>query len=320
MYPTVIILRGGLSHERDVSIRSGRRVAQALKEAGYETIEADLNSDLIALVKGTPNAVVVPLLHGGVGEDGALREVLALLGVPYVGSTGPASRVTFDKSVAIPVLAEQGIPTPPQVALPHDIFRELGAAALMEMLATRIGFPMMVKPACSGSALGATKVNDLDALPQAMVGAYAYGSVNVIEKFIVGTEIAVTVLDDAEGVRALPPVQIRPESGVYDYASRYTAGETRFVTPADLDVDVTERVLEIAVAVHTGLGLRDISRIDLIVDESGMPVVLEANVAPGMTETSLVPLAIEAAGLTMAQVWAGLVETAAGRGPDRDAL
>ena len=233
---TVIVIAGGLSHERDVSLRSGRRVAQALRDAGQAVVETDMNADLLDLVSRTENAVVLPMLHGGVGEDGALREVLEVLGVPFIGPTGASSRLTFDKSVATSVVRAAGLTAPRQIALPHDIFRELGAQTLMDGIGQQIGYPLVVKPSRSGSALGVTKVDDAAALPAALVAAYAYGPVAVIESFVDGTEVAVTVLDEGDGPVALPAVEIRPQSGVYDYESRYTAGTTRFVTPAEFEV------------------------------------------------------------------------------------
>lgn len=311
--PTVVVLAGGLSHERDVSLRSGRRVATALGEQGARVVETDVNSDLIALLHQHPGCVVFPLLHGETGEDGSLREVFDLLGVPYVGSRGSACRVAFDKSVASPVLAEAGLNTPHQVALPHEIFRELGASSLVRALGNKLGFPLMVKPARSGSALGCTKVEAPEQLPAAMVGAYAYGPVAVVERFIAGTEVAVAVLDDGTGPRALPAIEIRPESGVYDYAARYTAGATRFLYPAQVEDDVATACADLALAVHRELGLEQLSRTDIMINSEGVPFVLETNVAPGMTETSLVPLAMEAAGLDLGEVCARLVRAAAGR-------
>lgn len=303
---TVIVIAGGLSHERDVSLRSGRRVAQELRDAGHTVVETDVDANLVELIRQTEGAVVLPMLHGGLGEDGALREVLELLGVPFVGPTGSASRLTFDKSIATPVVRSAGLPTPQQIALPHDIFRELGAPALMESIGNQLGYPLMVKPSRAGSALGVAKVDDAAGLPSALVAAYAYGPVAVIEEYLDGTEVAVTVLDEGEGPVALPPVEIRPESGVYDYEARYTAGATRFVTPAELPDDVLTAAQELAVAVHKVLGLRHLSRVDIMVTAAG-PVFFEGNVAPGMTETSLAPLAFEAAGRELADVFASLV-------------
>lgn len=310
----VVVLAGGLSHERDVSLRSGRRVSQALRSRGLEVIESDVDSTLVPRLLGLPGAVVFPLLHGEAGEDGALREVLALLGVPFVGSIGSACRVAFDKSIATTVIADAGIATPAQVALPHEIFRELGALALVAALGSQIGFPMMVKPSRGGSALGCSKVSRADELPAAMVGAFAYGPVAVIERFVEGTEVTVAVVDRGVGPTALPAVEIRPDSGVYDYSARYTAGETRFLCPAEVSEEVASRCAQMALQVHEVLGMADLSRTDMIIGADGFPVFLEVNVAPGMTETSAVPLAIEAAGWSLGKMSADLVRAAALRG------
>ena len=312
--PTVVVLAGGLSHERDVSLRSGRRVGQALRARGLDVVESDVDSTLVPRLQELPGAVVFPLLHGEAGEDGALREVLGLLGLPFVGSVGSACRVAFDKSIATTVVADAGIATPAQVALPHEIFRELGAQALVAALGSQIGFPMMVKPSRGGSALGCSKVNGPEELPAAMVGAYAYGSIAVVESFIEGTEVTVAVVDRGSGPTALPAVEIRPDSGVYDYSARYTAGETRFLCPAEVSEEVAGRCAEMALRVHEVLGMSDLSRTDIIIGPDDRPVFLEVNVAPGMTETSAVPLAIEAAGWSLGKMCADLVRVAAQRG------
>lgn len=308
----VIVLAGGLSHERDVSLRSGRRVVQALREAGHRVTESDVNAQLLDTIASVEDPIVFPVLHGGAGEDGALREVFDVLGVEYVGSSGRASHVAFDKAVASPLVAAAGHATPKQAALPQDMFRELGARALVDALAASIGFPMMVKPAMSGSSLGCTRVNDAAALPAAIVTAFGYGAVAVVEEFIDGRELAVSVVDLGGGTKTLPAVEIQPLSGSYDYAARYTAGETRFIAPADLTPELAARCSELALDAHRILGLRDISRTDLIIRD-GVPYFLEVNVAPGMTETSLVPLAIEAGGLEFGDVCSSLVATAHAR-------
>ena len=319
MTDNVIVLAGGLSHERDVSLRSGRRVAQALRDTGHTVLEADVNASLLDTIAAVADPVVFPVLHGGAGEDGALRSVFDLLDIRYVGSTGPASRIAFDKAVMTPVVAARaaGFRTPRQSSLPHDMFRELGAANLIAALGEQIGFPMMVKPARSGSALGCTKVTQASELPAAIVAAFAYGDIAIVEEFIEGVEVAVSVIDTGGGPRALPAVEIRPRSGVYDYTARYTAGETRFVTPADLSDAEAARCAELALAAHEALGLRDLSRTDLIVRD-GEPVFIEVNVAPGMTETSLLPLAIEASDASFAEVCAALVRVARQRSGDTD--
>ena len=306
----VVVLAGGLSHERDVSLRSGRRVAEALREAGVEVDVRDVDADLLRLLREDPPDCVLPLLHGETGEDGAVREVLELVGLPYVGSRPSACRAAFDKPVAKEVVTRAGLRTPESVTLPHETFRELGAAAVMQALVAKVGLPLIVKPARGGSALGCTVVREEGALPQAMVNAYAYGDSALVERLVEGTEVAVPVVDTGDGPRALPVVSIEPDGGVYDYTARYTAGSTEFNVPAKLDDGVAAACAQAAVAAHEALGLRDLSRSDLIVDAGGQVWFLEVNVAPGLTETSTVPLSVTAAGLDLGDLVADLVRAA----------
>ena len=313
MSERVLVLAGGLSHERDVSLRSGRRVAEALRDRGFEVEVRDVDSTLLASLREDPPACVLPLLHGATGEDGAIREVLELAGIPYVGSGPAACRVAFDKPVAKTIVTAAGVTTPPAVVLPHETFRELGAAAVMTAMAERLGLPLIVKPARGGSALGCTVVHSAADLPSAMVDAFAYGDTALVERFVAGAEVAVAVYDDGEGPRTLPIVGIVPDGGVYDYTARYTAGSTEFTVPARLDDDVAAACADVALRAHRALGLRDLSRTDLIVDAEGTVWFLEVNVAPGMTETSIVPLAVEASDVEMGELVGRLVRAATAR-------
>ena len=306
----VLVLAGGLSHERDVSLRSGRRVAEALRDAGLEVDERDVDASLLPWLREHSPDCVIPLLHGETGEDGALREILELVGVPYVGAGPAASRVAFDKPVAKVVAARAGLHTPASVTLPAETFRELGAAAVMEALVASVGLPLIVKPAKGGSALGCSVVREASALAGAMVDAYAYGDTALVERLVEGAEVAVPVIDTGDGPRALPAVGISPDGGVYDYSARYTAGSTEFVVPAKLDDDLAAEVARVAVVAHEALGLRHLSRSDLMIDAEGRVWFLEVNVAPGLTETSTVPLAVQAAGLDLGGLMSDLVQAA----------
>jgi D-alanine-D-alanine ligase len=317
--PRIVVLAGGLSHERDVSLRSGRRVAEALRETGAEVEVRDVDADLLGVLRDDAPDCVVPLLHGETGEDGAVREVLELVGLPYVGSRPAACRVAFDKPVAKAVVSQAGIHTPAGVTLPHETFRELGAAAVMDAILATLGLPLIVKPARGGSALGCTVVRDASALASAMVGAFAYGSTALVERFVEGTEVAVPVVDTGAGPRALPVVSITPDSGVYDYAARYTAGSTEFAVPAKLTDELAGECARVAVLAHQSLGLRDLSRSDLILDAKGTVWFLEVNVAPGLTETSTVPLSVSAAGLDLGDLIGDLVRAAIVRSTSLDA-
>lgn len=308
-----VILAGGLSFEREVSLRSGRRVCDALRAADVEASVHDADSSLLAMLAEVgPDAAFIAL-HGGPGEDGAIRGVLDLAGVPYVGSSPHACRVAFDKPIAKALLRLAGVATPESVTLPHSTFRELGAHAVLGLLLERLGLPLLVKPSSGGSALGATVVRDAGALPAAMVHCFSYGDTALVERFVEGAELAVSVVDVDGAPRALPAVEIVPKEGVFDYAARYTAGATDYYTPARLDDRVLDAAAAVALAAHRVLGLRDLSRTDLIVDAAGTPWFLEVNVAPGMTETSLLPMSVAAAGLEVGALCRDLLAAAAAR-------
>jgi D-alanine-D-alanine ligase len=309
----VLVLAGGLSPERDVSLRSGQRVSEALRRIGVDVEVRDVGADLLPVLSADPEAVVFPVLHGISGEDGTLREVLALAGVPYVGATPQACRLAFDKPVAKALFGRAGLRTPPSVTLPRQVFHDLGAGALSELVLRRLGLPVFVKPRVGGSAFGVTCVQTADKLAEALMACFGYHDTALVERAITGTEVTVAVVDLADGPVALPVVEIVPDSGVYDYSARYTAGATEFFCPARLDDATARAAAGAAVAAHRALGLRDLSRTDMIVDGDGRAYLLETNVAPGMTQTSTFPLALEAAGLDFGVVCRDLAAQAAGR-------
>ena len=307
---SIVVLAGGLSHERDVSLRSGRRVSDSLAQHGITVVTRDPDATLLADLTATMPDVIWPALHGASGEDGALRGLLDYLGIPYVGSTADATRLAWDKPTAKVLVARAGLPTPRSITLPRDTFRELGASAVLDVITAELTGPLVVKPSQGGSAQGVSIVDSVDELPRAMVNAYTYYDVALIEEKIVGTEIAVSIIDTGDGPVALPAIEIEPISGVYSFEAHYTAGETRFYAPARISADVAARAAEVAIAAHTALGLQHISRVDLIVDAAGTPWFLEASVMPGLTETSLFPLALEAAGHDVGWVYSALADAA----------
>ncbi|MEU1386914.1 MULTISPECIES: D-alanine--D-alanine ligase [unclassified Nonomuraea] len=309
----VLVLAGGLSYEREVSLRSGRRVSEVLRAAGIDVEARDTDASLVPAILADPPEAVFVTLHGGAGEDGAIRSVLELLDVPYVGAGPDACRVAFDKPTAKAVVRSVGLRTPESVTLPRETFHDLGATVVLGRIIDRLGLPLFVKPARGGSALGASIVRTAEELPAAMVGCFAYGDTALIERYVEGVEVSVSVVDLGEGPVALPAVEIVPDAGVYDYAARYTAGHTEFFAPARLSAAAAEACARMAVTAHTALGLRDISRTDLIVDAADDPHFLEVNVAPGMTETSLLPMAAEAAGRDLGDLCRTLLQNAAHR-------
>ena len=308
--PRVLVLAGGISHERDVSLRSGRRVADSLAEHGIQVELRDPDATLLAYLRESRPDVVWPALHGASGEDGALRGLLDFVGIPYVGSRADAARLAWDKPTAKTIVSRVGVSTPTSITLPRDAFRELGAHSILEEISDEFSGPLVVKPAQGGSAQGVTMVDDRSLLPRAMVDAYTYCDVALIEQKITGTEIAVSIIDSGDGPVALPAVEIEPLSGVYSFEARYNAGETRFYVPARISDEVASRAAEAALTAHRALGMRHISRIDLIIDGAGTPWFLEANVLPGLTETSILPQALEAAGHDMGWVYSALADAA----------
>ena len=310
---TVVVLAGGISHERDVSLRSGRRVADALTQAGHRVELRDPDASLLPYLAERRPDVVFPALHGSSGEDGSLLELLAALGVPTVGSTGAAARRAWSKPVASSLVAQAGAAVPESIVLSHEAFRELGAASVLRVVREALEGDLVVKPASGGSAQGVTIVDDPTELPRAMVDAFTYDDVAVVERRVVGTELAIAIVETDGAPRALTAVEIVPSTGVYSFQERYNAGETTFFAPSRLDDATVGRATEAALLAHRTLGLRDLSRVDLIVDAAGTPWFLEANVLPGLTETSLVPLAIEASETDGSAVYDSLVRGAVAR-------
>lgn len=307
---SVVVLAGGISHERDISLRSGRRVADSLSEHGITVDPRDPDANLIDyLVKARPD-VVWPVLHGASGEDGSLRGLLEFLNIPFVGSHSAESRLAWDKPTAKMLIERAGLNTPHSITLTREAFRELGAASVLRTISAELPVPVVVKPSQGGSAQGVTVVESEEDLPRAMVHAYTYGDAALIEQKITGTEIAIGIIDTGDGPVALPAVEIEPLSGTYGFEARYNAGETNFYTPARIDAAVAVRAAEEALGAHRALGLRHISRIDMIVDGAGTPWFLEASTMPGLTETSLFPLALEAAGHDLGWVYSALAESA----------
>ncbi|MGY1843379.1 D-alanine--D-alanine ligase family protein [Modestobacter sp. SYSU DS0875] len=307
-----LVLAGGLTFEREVSLSSGSQVVEALTRAGVDAGMHDADAELLPGLAAAPVDAVFIALHGATGEDGALRAVLDLAGVPYVGSPAAACRLAWDKPAAKSVVGSAGVATPDWVALPHSTFRELGAGAVLDLIVARLGLPLMVKPATGGSSLGVQKVSRVEDLPAAMVSCFAYGDTVMVERFVDGVELALSVVDLGDGPQALPAVEIAPESGVFDYTSRYTPGLTEYHAPARVDDAVAARAAEVALQVHRALGLADLSRTDAIVTPDGEVHFLEVNVSPGLTETSMFPMAVEAAGHRLGDVLGRLLARRAG--------
>jgi D-alanine-D-alanine ligase len=306
-HPTsVAVLCGGISLEREVSLRSGGRVADALSDRGHHVLRLDVDAEMVhTLEEGGFDAAFLAL-HGSAGEDGTVQSLLELIGLPYTGPDVLASSLAWNKPIAQGLYARAGLQVPAHVTLSQQAFREMGASAAVDRIAASLGTPLVVKPATGGAALGLSIVDEVARLPQAIVGAFSYASTVLIERFIHGTEVAVTVLDG----EALPPVEIQPKEGVYDFAARYTPGATEFHAPARMPAEVIDACAATAVTAYTAIGARHVSRADLVVDPEGVPWLLELDTCPGMTSTSLVPLAAKAADLEFGELCERLVQLA----------
>jgi D-alanine-D-alanine ligase len=305
----VAVLMGGRSLEREVSLKSGKRVSDALQSLGHKVLALDVTSELVETLRCEHPDCCYIALHGKYGEDGTIQELLEFLGIPYTGPGVIASTLAWDKSVTKYLLRGADIPTPAWITLTADAFKEMGAATALDLVVERLGaFPLVVKPSKQGSALGLARVDDAEALPEALLTALSYGDAALIERWIEGTEIAVSVVDAcAEGPVVLPPVEIVAKSGLFDFSAMYTRGETDYYVPARLAEETLEDASAKAREVHELLGCRDVSRVDMVVSADGIPHVLECNTSPGMTEVSLLPMAAEAAGMSFEDVVEKLV-------------
>jgi D-alanine-D-alanine ligase len=290
----VAVLKGGRSLERQVSLRSGARVEDALKRLDHEVVAIDVALDLIRRLRETAPDVAFIAMHGRDGEDGTVQELLEILDIPYTGSGVLACTRATDKVLAKHLMVEAGIPTPEFFAFNETAFRELGAAEALPAIEERLDFPIVVKPSSQGSALGIKFARSAADVPAALVAAFSYDSRVLLERHIDGRDLAVSILDDAP----LPVVEAVPrEEEFYDFEARYEIGRTDFVCPADLPDGLTERAQELAVRTYRLLGCSAFARVDLMLDAAGDLSVLEANPIPGLTETSLLPQAAEAAGI-----------------------
>ncbi|HMI81547.1 MAG TPA: D-alanine--D-alanine ligase [Solirubrobacterales bacterium] len=290
----VAVLKGGRSLERGVSLRSGARVEDALERLGHQVLPIDVGPDLVKRLTAERPEVAFVAMHGVGGEDGTVQELLEILGIPFTGPGAAACARCMDKVQAKDAIEEAGLPTPEWFAFNQTAFREFGAADALGRLEETLGFPLVVKPSSGGSSLGVKFAASAAEVPQALVSAFSYDDRVLLERFVDGRELAVSVLGD----EPLPVVEaILLEGDRYDFEARYEIGRTRFACPAELSEAEERAVTEAALATYRALGCTGFARIDLILAADG-PQLLEANAIPGLTDTSLLPQAAEAAGLS----------------------
>ena len=307
------VLAGGQTPERDVSLRSGHRVMTSLIELGYDAWLLDpADAPLVEALRERRPDLCYLALHGKEGEDGTVQRLLHLLDLPFTGTAAFDCEIAFDKVLAKDALRRAGVDTPPWAVVEGSALRDLGAGAALDRVVERVGLPCVVKPSRSGSALGVTFVERASDLPAAVMAALSFSGAAVVEDRVEGTEVAVGLVGST--LEALPAVEIVPKHGVYDYAARYTAGATEYFSPARLPGEALTEVANVASRAAEALRLRDVTRVDAIVDADGRPWVLEVNVSPGMTETSLLPMAAHAAGMSLSDLCDHVLRSTLARG------
>ena len=303
---TVAVLKGGRSLERNVSLTSGARVQDALENLGHDVVAIDVGHDLVTRLRDAAPDVAFVALHGRDGEDGTVQELLEVLGIPYTGSGVSACIRCADKVLAKHAFRDAGLPTPDFFAWNEAAFKQLGAADALPAIEDRLDFPIVVKPARQGSALGIKFAQTAADVPGALVAAFSYDAKVLLERHVDGRELAVSILDG----EALPVVEAIPrDEHFYDFEARYDIGRTDFVCPADLG-GATEHVQQTALAAYELLGCDGFARVDVMLDADGVPQLLEINTVPGLTETSLLPQAAEAAGISFDDLVGRVVQLA----------
>jgi D-alanine-D-alanine ligase len=300
--------------ERDVSFVTGRRVTHALERLGHEVHPLDIEETTTQrLVELAPEAAFI-CLHGPGGEDGTVQALLETLGIPYTGS-GPLSSIRcLDKDYAKRAMQAAGIPTPPMRTFLRRAMNEMGAAAALGPAAEYLGYPLAVKPAREGSSFGLSRVEEPEALIEAVYEAFGYDAKILLERWVTGAEISVPILEPAgEEPKVLGLVEIRPREGSYNFEAKYTPGATDFAIPAEIPAEAAERIEEIALKTYQILGCSGLARVDTIL-ESGTPWILDTKTIPGFTETSTLPLAAEAAGISFERLVKTILEAALAAG------
>lgn len=304
----IAVIRGGRSLEREISLLSGHHVATAARRLGHDVEEIDVDGDLTRAIASCDAAFIA--LHGRDGEDGTIQLTCEALGIPYPGSAPITARLCFDKGLAKGTLRRAGLPTPPGYVLSSEALRHMGAGTALKRAAERLSYPIAVKPAAQGSALGLTVVEDASDLSAAAMAALDHGDRVLLERFVTGAEIAVSVR--GSDLDALPPVEIRTRGGVFDFETRVSPGGFELVCPAEVDAGTTSLAQSVAVEAARALGLRDFGRVDMRIGEDG-PTILDVKTCPGLTETSIFPLAVAQTGATFEDFVGDVISAALSR-------
>ncbi len=295
-FRSAVVWMGGVSREREISIKSGKAVAAALRQAGVLVEEVDIGSDSLKVpAQKNPEAVFLAL-HGTGGEDGTIQEILEARRVPYTGSSPEGSKAAFFKDQSKEIFTRVGIPTPE-----YQLFNRNNAVG-------KIGFsgPWVIKPVAEGSSIGVVMVENESNLKSEITNLLRDYSKVMVEKRIIGQELTVGILEES----ALPVIELKTTRGFYDFKAKYTAGFTEYLVPAPLNIEMAKKIQDVALRVHKVLGLSDLSRIDIMLDHAGRPYVLEANSIPGFTDSSLLPKAARYAGIGFSELCLRILNSA----------
>ena len=299
----VLVLMGGISTEREVSLRSGSAVAEALKEKGYEVSSLDITKESIGKIQEIDPDVVFLALHGKYGEDGCIQGMLEWMGYPYTGPGVTSSAICMDKILAKKILVQHGIPTPKFME-----YKSYNSSIKKEIL-ENFSLPVVLKACCQGSSIGVSIVNDEAQLEKEIEDTLKYGDKLLVEEFIDGTELTVPIVGN-ESYRALPVIEITSENEFYDFESKYTQGMCQHIIPARIDCDTYKTVEEAALSAYGATECRGFSRVDVIIDKNNNPYVIEINTIPGMTSMSLFPDSARFAGIEFPELLDELVQLA----------
>lgn len=303
----ILVLMGGISTEREVSLRSGNAVANGLKEAGYDVETLDIKPDNISEISVINPDVVYLALHGKGGEDGCIQGMLEWMGIPYTGPGLAASAICMDKTLTKKMLLQGNIPTPKSVQYSKTECADVEKIA--EDLIKELGLPMVIKAPCQGSSIGVVIVRNKEAIADAINEVFKYDENLLAEQFITGTEVSVPVIGN-DNPEVLPIIEITASNEFYDYQSKYTPGMSSHIIPARISKNAEEKIKIYAAEAYKKTGCKGISRIDFMIDENDNPYVIEINTIPGMTETSLVPDSARHIGMSFSELVDKIVKLA----------
>lgn len=303
------VLMGGRSAERDVSLRTGEAIDQALRTKGYQSVKINVDLDLVEKIKEEKIELAFLALHGKYGEDGTIQGLLEMLDIPYTGSGVLASAMVMDKIVTKKILLLAGLKTPHFMLVDKEDLTSLEIPSIMVKVSKEIGYPVVVKAPTQGSSIGLSIVKKEQDLVAALELSFQYDGVALIEQFVEGVEVTASVLGNSDPI-ALPLIEIRSATGVYDYEAKYTAGMSEHIIPPRITEEQQIDIKNSAVSAFKALGCRGLARVDYIIDRQGIPYILELNTMPGMTATSLFPDAASAAGIQFPDLVEKIVQLA----------